>query len=296
MKFKKNKITFHDGTHGICIIAPKVSHYSELIDWIEKKYFTGQETKNNRLAKHTRKRNKLYSFEHTILRTEVILKTSKVDKQYKFFRRLNLYISIFFNDYNLRAFKGACILKDKGFSCATPIAYWQELEGFFNRKSYYLYEKIHADDSVYSFSQKLNSLNLTSSSELFDELACKVASIVRKIHDAGYRQGDPHPGNFLLSLNHKNNNELDRSSIKNSKIYIIDLDKFNQPIYCGALIKRFFDLKCMRRCTLGPFNQDDMLKYYLQSEYSKFWSMVLKFWINGGFNIIKWVKAAKPGR
>ncbi len=296
MNIKKSEITFCDEGKGIYVLAPNISNETELFDWIKDKKYKTYVNQNFRMTRHTRKRNRLYAFNHPILETEVILKISKIDSKYNFFRRVNLYISTFFNDYNFRAFKGACLLKNKGFACANPIAYWQDSNKLFSNTSYYLYEKIQADYSLHSFSQQLATLDKNITNELFILLAKKVTAIVRSIHDAGYRQGDPHPGNFLITMAPYSNENITYKNISESEVFIIDLDKFNKPFIMEKHMKRFFDLKCMRRCTLGPFNHDEMLKFYLQHEYTSFWRSVLKFWILGGFNILKWFKPPKRGR
>jgi len=248
------------------------------------------------MDRHTRKRNNLYSFKHPITNTEVILKVSKIDKQYKFLRRINLRISTLFNDYNFRAYKGGLLLKNIEVSCAKPLAYWTESGFIYRKKSYYMYEKVNSNDLLYSFSQKLLLESDKNTEALFSQLAKKTVHIVKKIHDAGFRQGDPHPGNFLISPPNKNINQLNVEDIDQTEMFIIDLDKFSVAKPLGNTLKTFFDLRCMRRCTLGPYKQHDMLKFYLQEDYSKTWSAVLSFWIRGGFNPAKWFKPPKRGR
>jgi len=293
MKVKKQAIRFSDGSKGVYALSPDITHTNELVNWITHKDFDNYENQGYRLERHTRNRNRLYSFQHPLLSTEVILKVSRINDQHKLLRRLNLYLSTFFSDYNYRAFLGAYLLKVNGISCAAPIAYWTETENFLIKKSYYLYEKIHAEHSIYSLSQQLFTLDQASQSGILSQLAEKITMIIRNIHDAGFRQGDPHPGNFLISLPNQDTKEMTSEDLDQAKIYIIDLDKFNVAMPLGTHLKRFFDIRCLRRCTLGNFDQHAMLKFYLQSKYSKTWDLVLRFWMRGGFNISKWFKPLK---
>ena len=293
MKVRKQVIRFSDGNKGVYALSPSTPHRDKIIDWISNKHFNDYETQDYRLERHTRKRNKLYSFQHPFLNTEVILKVSQIDGQYKLLRRLNLHLSVLFNDYNYRAFSGAILLRAKGIACANPIAYWTETENFLTKKSYYLYEKIHADHSIHSITQQLITLEKPGRNEIFTQLARKVTAIIRDIHDAGFRQGDLHPGNFLISIPDQDIKSVTGEDITQAEIFIIDLDKFSAALPLGYILKRFFDIRCLRRCTLGNFDQQEMLKFYLQNDYSKTWSLTLSFWMRGGFNAIKWFKSPK---
>ncbi len=296
MEIKTQRIQFIDGIKGIYAIAPDVLIKPELLNWIKEKKFNDFTGQIFQMHRHTRKRNKLYSFDHPIINTDVILKVSIIDRQYKFSRRLNLHISTLFKDYNFCAFKGAFLLRNIGIKCAKPIAYWTESNFFLQNKSYYLYEKIHTNHSLHSLANELSKSETNDKNSIFELLANKITSITRNIHNAGFRQGDPHPGNFLIKLPDINIKYLTMEDINKAEIFIIDLDKFSIAKPLGKTVKRFFDIRCMRRCTLGPFNQDAMLKFYLQDDYSKIWSLVLKFWIRGGFNIFKWFKSPKWGQ
>lgn len=293
MKVKKQAIRFSDDSKGVYALSPDITHTNELVNWITHKDFNIYENQGYRLECHTRKRNKLYSFQHPLLNTEVILKVSRISDQHKLLRKLNLHLSTFFSDYNYRAFLGAFLLKTNGISCAIPIAYWTETDNFLIKKSYYLYEKIHAEYSIHSLSQQLFTLNQASQSRMLSQLAEKITTIIRNIHDAGFRQGDPHPGNFLISIPNQDFKSITSEDIDQAKIFIIDLDKFSIAIPLGKILKRFFDIRCFRRCTLGNYDQHAMLKFYLQNKYSKTWGLVLRFWMRGGFNISKWFKPLK---
>jgi len=294
---KSNKIQFSDGAKGVLSLPPNITHKEDLKIWVAKRKFDSYVDEKYRMKRHTRKRNKLYSFIHPVFDKEVVLKVSNIDKQYNFLRRINLLISTFFSDYNFRAFNGSIQLKNIGINCANPVAYWTEsTNSLFRNKSYYMYEKIHASHSLFSLSQELLLEDNKTSSELFTQLAIKTTDIVRHIHKAGFRQGDPHPGNFLISPPTQDFSNLNINEISDTDMFIIDLDKFCKSKPLGRTLKRFFDLRCMRRCTLGPYNQYDMLKFYLHDEYSTTWKCVLIFWIRGGFNPIKWLRTPKRGQ
>ncbi len=296
MKAKIEHIYFSDGQKGKYSYAPDISHHIDLTEWVKDKKYAEYTNETFQLNRHTRKRNKLYTFNHPILNTEVILKVSTIDRQYKILRRLNLYISTLFKDYNFRAFQGSIQLKSIGVKCIKPLAYWTESKHLFNNKNFFMYEKIHAEDSLISLSEKLSDNSNKNLDAIYMLLAEKITTITRTIHNAGFRQGDPHPGNFLISLPNKDIKKLNAEDIDSANLYILDLDKFCKAKPLGKTLKRFFDLRCMRRCTLGPYDQNAMLKFYLNDDYSKSWERVLYFWIKGGFNIFKWFKPPKRGR
>lgn len=289
-------INFSNGKKGKLIISPHTAYKNELVNWVTSKSYSAFENEKFRMQRHTRKRNKLYSFNHPIIDKEVILKVSVIDSQYKFLRRINLTLSTLFSDYNLRAFKGALLLQAIEVECPTPVMYWVEKDSIFVKKSYYMYEKVQADHSLFTFSELLTKNNRATSQEIYKQLATKTIKIIKRIHDAGFRQGDPHPGNFLVTSSSKVLDDDRKIDAEDIHMFIIDLDKFSIAKPVGKTFKRFFDLRCMRRCTLGPYDQTDMLKFYLQDEYSSVWNMVVHFWMRGGFNPFKWFKKPKRGR
>lgn len=298
MNINKQKILFSDNKTGQYTLAQGIVAENELLDWIRDGEFNKYTNEKYRLHRHTRKRNKLYSFRHPILNKEVILKISQIDKSYKLYRRLNLHASTLFNDYNFRAFSGANQLKQHNISCAKPIAYWNEKGMFLTEKSFYLYEKVQAEHSVHSFIENIKTENLPNLDELVTCLAIRISSIVRQIHQAGLRQGDPHPGNFLIDMPKclPENNAISVSEISAATLSIIDLDKFETSNTLSKKLKLFYDIRCLRRCTVGRYDQYEMLKFYMQNEYSSIWKSVLWFWMHGGFNPSKWFKPAKKRR
>ena len=296
MDIKSKIIQFSDGSKGVIALPPHIENREKLINWITENKFDSFACQEYRMQRHTRKRNKLYSFHHPIQNTEVILKVSTIDKQYPLLRRINLILSTLFSDYNFRAFKGSIELRNIDINCANPIAYWTQSHSIFKKKSYYLYEKIDANHSLFSFSQILLKQNNNDNDEIFNKLAKKTTDIIRQIHSAGFRQGDPHPGNFLIAAPASESYDYSIDEIINMDMFIIDLDKFCIAKPFGRTIKRFFDLRCMRRCTLGPYNQHDMLRFYLRDESSSIWNNVLSFWIHGGFNPAKWFRTPKRGQ
>lgn len=296
MKNKLTSLDFSDNTKGKFIISPAQVNSEKLNNWVKNKEYEQYTIEKHRMHRHTRKRNKLYTFEHPILNKEIILKVSHIDKQYKLLRRLNLALSTLFVDYNFRAFSGGLLLQDIGINCPKPIMYWIETNSIFCRKSYYMYEKVEADHTLYSFSKLAIEQNRNATNEAYRPLAEKVIHIVKLIHNAGLRQGDPHPGNFLVSFTNSERENICEIDVERIDFTIIDLDKFNVAKPIGKTLKRFFDLRCLRRCTLGPYDQYDMLKLYLQHEYSNAWKLVVYFWIRGGFNPFKWFKKPKRGQ
>ncbi|MEM7400513.1 MAG: lipopolysaccharide kinase InaA family protein [Pseudomonadota bacterium] len=296
MNSSLTSINFSDGKRGKLIISPHTAYKNELENWVKSNSYSAFENEDFRMQRHTRKRNKLYTFNHPITKKEVILKVSAIDNQYKFLRRTNLTLSTLFSDYNLRAFKGALLLQAIEVECPTPLMYWVEKNSIFVKKSYYMYEKVQADHSLFTFSELLAKNNHTKSQEIYKQLATKTINIIKRIHDAGFRQGDPHPGNFLVTSSNKVHDGTSKINAEDIHMFIIDLDKFSIAKPLGKTLKRFFDLRCMRRCTLGPYNQTEMLKFYLQDEYSRAWNMVVHFWMRGGFNPFKWFKKPKRGR
>ena len=258
--------------------------YNLIEKWIREEEFLKFEKDELQLSKKSRRRNKLYCFHSEYTDSNVIMKVSEISKNYKLWRRVDLFMTGLFKDYNLNSYKGSIKLHEAGVDTLIPIAYWTYKTSWINRKSYFLYEKVESEYTVTELCYDIIASNADNKKELINAIANKCVEIVKKIHAANIRHDDPHGGNFLTSLFYNNINNIAVDDIKNAKFTLIDNDRCTSN-RAKSTLKRFFDLKCLRRFNICQIPQKVLLQNYLGDEYKDYWWHVLNFWKSGGFSI-----------
>jgi serine/threonine protein kinase len=274
---------------GKYIIHPDYKNNKGLEDWLNNLTFEQAEADYNRMQRHSRKRNNLYSFTLPEIDKEVILKVSRVSENYKWYRRLNLYLVSLFKDYSLNAYYGGIALENIGTKSPKVIAHWDCNRQGESKKSYLLYEKVDATMTAFTLCQEVLKAN-PNASGIIHEIAQQLASTVRHIHNNNLRHGDPHSGNFLLTSKINNPQGLTPDDCKNLNFYLIDLDKACFSGHEKPWKKKLLDIRCMRRFRVPGINSTACLKLYFKRAPTLREKLVLKFWMKGGFNIYKWFK------
>ena len=279
-----NVQTYTDGKY---LINESFSCHKLIEKWIWERQFLKFEKPEFQLGKKSRKRNKLYCFHSKLTHSDLIIKVSEISKNYKFWRKLDLYITSLFKDYNYNSYIGTIKLQEAGVNAINPIAYWTYKTSWLNRKSYFLYEKVESDLTVAELCSKIINSKAQNKRELINAIADQCTSIVQKIHIANIRHGDPHGGNILTDLVYDDINNISVENIKNADFILIDNDRCTFNRAKNISLKRFYDLKCLTRFTICQIPPQELLQRYLGAEYRTYWWYVLCFWKTGGFNIYK---------
>ena len=274
---------------GQYIIHPDYKNNKSLEDWINNLTFEQTEADYNRMQLHSRKRNALYSFTLPEIDKEVILKVSSVSDNYKWYRRINLWIVSLFKDYSLNAYYGGIAMEKIGIKSPRVIAHWDCKRQRKTKKSYLMYERAAAEMSVLSLCQELIKVN-SEAPKILLNIAENLASIVRHIHQHNIRHGDPHSGNFLVTSNLHNLKEMTVEDCRKLNFYLIDLDKTSFSDRERPWKKKFLDIRCMRRFRVPGLDSITCLKLYLKRNPTLLEKQILRFWMRGGFNIYKWFK------
>jgi len=215
------------------------------------------------------------------------MKVSEISKDYKFWRKVDLFITSLFKDYNYNSYRGTTKLQEAGVDTIKPIAYWTHKTSWLNHKSYFLYEKVESDLTVAELCNEIISSQVRNKNELINIITERCVEIVQNIHAANIRHDDPHGGNILTNLKYKNINNISVEDIKKAKFTLIDNDRCTFDHTITATLKRFYDLKCLRRFNICQIPQQALLQQYLGNEYKNYWWHVLNFWKSGGFSIKK---------
>lgn len=278
-------MNLHLYSHGKFSTNNSILCHKSLEKWIQEEQFLKYEVDELRLSKKSRKRNKLYCFysEHT--NNNVIMKVSEISKDYKFWRKVDLFFTSLFKDYNYNSYRGSIKLQKAGVDTIIPIAFWTYKISWLNRKSYFLYEKIESELTVAELCNEIISSKIESKIELINIIADRCVEIVQKIHAANIRHDDPHGGNILTNLKYDDIKNVSVDDIKNAKFTLIDNDRCTSDHTFTDTLKRFYDLKCLRRFNICQIPQQVLLKKYLGDEYRTYWWHVLNFWKSGGFSI-----------
>jgi len=263
----------------------QLPHHSEVEKWIIQSKFLNYEKDELILKKKSRKRNKLYCFHLDEISKNVTMKVSQVSKHYKFFRRLNLFVTSLLKDYNLNSYRISIKLHESGVVTMLPIAYWTYNTSWFDRKTYFLYEKVDSELAVTELLDAIKASNLTNQSELVNSIANKHMSMIKSIHKAQIRHDDPHGGNILTSIRINEVNNLAVSDIEQSQFTLIDNDRGTFTHSLTKTHKTFFDMKCLTKFNIRDIPTREILMKYFGKDYHPVWLYVLKFWKSGGFNL-----------
>jgi serine/threonine protein kinase len=274
---------------GKYMIHPDYKNNKGLEDWINNLAFEQAETDYNRMQLHSRKRNNLYSFTLPEIDKEVILKVSRISDDYKWYRRLNLWLVGLFKDYSLNAYYGGIALEKIGIKSPKVIAHWDCKRQTEASKSYLMYEKADATMTALTLCRELPKVN-SDATNIIAGIAKKLAAIVRHIHQHNIRHGDPHSGNFLVTSNLHDLKELTIQDCRNLEFHLIDLDKTSFSDQEKPWKKKLLDIRCMRRFRVPGVDSITCLKLYLDRSPTLTEKLILKFWMRGGFNIYKWFK------
>ena len=284
--------TMRDYALGKYVIHPIHENNQLLETWIKELQFEQYETSANRMQQHSRKRNILYTFQLPAINKEVVLKVSQTSKHYRWYRKLNLLLIELIKNYSLNAYYGGIALEKINIEGTKVLAHWTIKRQQQQSKSYLLYEKVEASMSAYELCEQLHKQN-SHAKEIIQQIAKKLAAIVKKIHANNIRHGDPHAGNFLLSSSIDPIGQLTPESVKQMSFTLIDLDKTHFVSNEKPWLKKIRDIRCLRRFRVHNIEGSDGLRYYLDRSPSLAEKAILKFWMMGGFNPYKWLKPSK---
>ena len=273
--------------HGNFLINNCFPSYKLTEKWIREKQFLKYETAQLQLGKKSRKRNQLYCFDYEPANCSVVMKVSQISPHYKFARKVDLFITNLFKDYNHRSYIGSLRLQQAGVDTIKPVAYWTFKSSLLNRKSYLLYKKVESELTVSELCKHILQSKEEDKDILIEAIADRCVGIVKKIHAGNVRHDDPHDRNILTDLTRRDIAELSVESIAKARFTLIDNDRCTLSRTVNPVLKRFFDIKCLVRFSICEIPKQELLRLYLKEDYRTYWWHVLNFWRTGGFNLHK---------
>jgi len=258
------------------------SQLNALKQWISNGCFEEYESPDYVLSHKGRPRNRLYRFALSDINCPVVMKVSYIHRHYKWTRRFELVLKHYLRDANRNAFH--CCQKAHRLNLAAPrpLAYWRERESLTQVKSYFLYEYLETAVSWYKLCENLKQSTDSQSQQQRELIKQKIIAALAQLHQAGIRHGDPIAQNTLISTQ-------DAERLADAKVYFIDYDggtctKIKHPVF----IRRFFDLRDLRKLYIDDASPYDVLNLYLGGKSHPVWRAVLSFWRWGGFNPLQW--------
>jgi hypothetical protein len=274
---------------GEYIIHPAHANNQALEQWIKELQFEQYEAAAYRMQLHSRKRNSLYTFHLPCVDKEVILKVSQISEHYRWYRKLNLLLVSLIKNYSLNAYYGGIALEKINIDSIKVLGHWTCKRQTQSEKSYLLYEKVNASMSVFDLCEQISQKN-SNANVIIHRIAQSLASVVRDLHANNIRHGDPHAGNFLLCSPIAEISQLTPDAVSQMKFTLIDLDKMHFVHNEKLWQKKILDIRCIRRFRIHHIESNKALDYYLGRPSKLIERMILKFWMNGGFNFYKWIK------
>ena len=274
-------------SHGKFLINSTLPSCELTKKWVQERQFLKYERGQFRLGKKGRKRNRLYCFNYEPADCSVIMKVSQIDRHYKLGRKINLFWTSLFKDYNYRSYVGSLQLQQAGVDTIKPIAYWTFKSSLLDRKSYLLYQKVDSELTAHELCGQILQSAATNKDILVETIANRCVDLVKEIHAANVRHDDPHGNNILTNLSRQNIAELSAEDILKARFTLIDNDRCTLSHSTSPTLKRFFDIRCLVRLSVCGLPKQELLRLYLKSDYKTYWWYVLNFWRTGGFNLHK---------
>lgn len=259
-----------------------------IIEWIGSVTFEDFEKEQFRFAHCGRLRNRIYSFYLPQIGRQVVMKVFSIHPKYKWSHKVHLFFNQYFKDYNKTAFIGCRALRETGFAAAKPLAYWNLRRDFLRPKTYFLYEKIEAEHCLRDIFDRFWQQN-DKASPLLNAIRHKTANTLRKIHEVNLNHNDFHIRNILINISIE---RLEPKDIERATFYLIDYDHCHKARIRIPLIKKFFDIRDLRKVATLHTDSNEMLDLYLGYR-SVLWRGVLDFWMRGGFNLVRRLKQYK---
>ena len=261
---------------------------SELERYIRKLDFLGISESFRINVASQRKRHRLYVFSFAPAGFRVVMKVDTVDARYSRLRQLELRIAGLIRDGLKRSYLGSLALEQAGIPSIRPLAQWTYRRSLLSRDSYFLYEAIETDEGVKTYRDRIaQDLNPERYAN-FTRLVEMMAQLTRRLHDAGLRHGDIVTGNFLI-FGHERDAHGELAIGDRTRLYLIDTDHIQRARISFAPIKRFFDLRCLRRLDFDDEGVRFFLRRYLGTEQAEI-PCALRFWERGGFKLSHWIK------
>ncbi len=250
--------------HGKVLINDAFSSSRLTEKWIQGEQFLEYEKAQFQLGKKSRKRNRLYCFDYEPENCSVVMKVSQISRHYKFSRKINLFLTGLFKDYNYRSYIGSLRLKQAGIDTIKPIAHWTFRSSWLNRKSYLLYQKVESELTVSELCRHILQSGRKNRDVLIEAIANRCVEIVRKIHAGNIRHDDPHDRNILTDLTHQDIAKLSVEDIMKARFTLIDNDRCTFSRTVNPSLKRFFDIKCLARFSICEIPKQELLRLYLK--------------------------------
>jgi hypothetical protein len=263
---------------GELLVHPQLDCRGALEAYISKLEFLDL-SEEMRLPTHN-KRYRVYSFHLPAAGRDVILKVSWANPAYGWARRLNIRLLQWFKDYARIAFLGALSLDRIGIRTITPLAHWRHVVSPFNVESYLLYEKRPAISSVLDLVRDVECDPSGGKREALDGVIDLMADMVRRMHDRGFRHDDIAVGNFLLEQGQPSAPET--APACRYRVAMIDTDHVTLSRLPRGKVKRFFDLRDLRRLNFDEAGRRRFLQHYLADDFSERWWGVYMFWRRWG--------------
>ena len=268
---------------GRLLVHPALDCLGALEAYISKLEFL-ELPEENRLYTHN-KRYRVYAFHLAAAERDVILKVSWANPEYSPSRRRNIQFLQWFKNYSKIAFFGALALQKIGIRTITPLAYWNYSRTPLNIDSYFLYEKRPAISSALDVARDVAADPTPDNQAKLNAIIDRMSDITRCLHEHRFRHDDIAIGNFLVELGDETAPESD--PVRRYNVAMIDTDHITFSHTHPAWLKRFFDLRDLRRLNLDDKGQHRFINRYLGEKYSNKWWSVYKFWKKWGKNPVQ---------
>ena len=115
---------------------------------------------------------------------------------------------------------------------------------------------------------------------MLDAVIDRMADIVRRMHEHSVRHDDFGIGNFLMVIGDPTAPESD--PVRRYSVALIDTDHIYLSRLRAGKLKRFFDMRDLRRLNLDESGRRRFMQRYLGDDFSEGWWNAHMFWRRWG--------------
>jgi serine/threonine protein kinase len=277
-KLAMNKtLTARRYAHGTYIICDDVRYAGAVHDLVTGLRFRQLQCSRNRCYRAaTRRRNSLYCFYFGPAGGALVMKVSRLHPDERLGRKLDWYLRRLRKDYGREAFNGALWLQAAGINTARPVACWSYGKSWWDRESYFLYERVEGE-SIDRYIERSRHAASPYQRLVSTCMVEKVVEMTKHLHTRGLRHTDIHSGNVLAEFDAQCCPPDRQAILAGLRVYLIDTDHVRKARVRLPVIKRFVDLRCLRGIDFRDYGRKRFLRDYLGND-SRIWWWALHFW------------------
>jgi hypothetical protein len=261
--------------HGIFLTHPDLASNESLKKYIREERFLDVPEENR--VKNRNRQHKVYSFHLAELNREVVMKVYWMDPTYPLWRRIEIWISLIFQDRCYRAFIAALSMQKHDIPTYTPLAYWTHRKKGHALAKYLLCERIPAAMDMTELIRRSDAEGTDEHKQATVEIIRKWARLVAKMHRHNMIHGDIATCNFLIELPSPGSALPTPGDCDKVRLSAIDTDQVNRSLVPLPAFRKMKETWSLRGLNLNDARSRIFLKEYLGKNFREGWWRLTRY-------------------